>query len=153
MTELVHSNELCFSDRMQRFLASCKNKYKNGYANEEAYPNFKKLAELCNCNQSTISRIASGETQSFSGGIVDICSAIAGIQPPANLNEEYGSEEEIQERSLRVRDAAEATNKKGYFTTDVLDAIMAGISARRVEVAATSPKVQAMSDDDILAAD
>ncbi|WP_146392942.1 hypothetical protein [Allorhodopirellula solitaria] len=85
------------------------------------------LSEICQCSESTISRIGTGQQQAIKAPVSDILLAVGCISPYAAYEEwsDYDSEQRSRYADARRRiDAGPATQ------AEVLDAILDGIHSR-----------------------
>tara|TARA_R110002072_G_scaffold125567_2_gene261781 strand:+ start:29516 stop:29947 length:432 start_codon:yes stop_codon:yes gene_type:complete len=128
------SLEQSISERISEFLRRCNKRGHSHPLHQKQFPNYTRLAKLCFCNKSTITRIATGEQSKVDKETLDVICALSGISPPASLKKLFLHCEEMQERQRRLEDAEEAVNNGANSVGDVTDAIMFGIQQRVKEL-------------------
>ena len=128
------SLEQSISERISEFLRRCNKRGHSHPLHQKQFPNYTRLAKLCFCNKSTITRIATGEQSKVDKETLDVICALSGISPPASLKKLFLHCDEMQERQRRLEDAEEAVNNGANSVGDVIDAIMFGIQQRVKEL-------------------
>jgi len=111
-------------DQLREYLQRCNRRGSRYRAGIDADPNLTQIAKYCECDSTTILRIANGDTQAPSSRVVSIISAVAGISPPA-----FHCDPDA-ERRARLDDADRWVKSDLRSRGGALEAIMAGIAAR-----------------------
>lgn len=124
--------QACMSheERLRDYLQRCNRRGSQYLPGIDSDPNLTQIAKYCECDSTTILRIANGETKAPSSQVISIISAVAGISPPA-FRCAPGSDVDVDaERRARLEDADRWVRAGEGARGGALDAIMAGISAR-----------------------
>jgi len=111
-------------ERVRDYLRRCNRRGSRYRPRRDPDPNLTQIANYCQCDPTTILRIANGDTTSPSSRVVSIICAVAGISPPA-FNRDADDE-----RQARIADADRWVKSDPRTRGDALNAIMAGIAER-----------------------
>lgn len=111
-------------DQLREYLQRCNRRGSRYHPKIDSDPNLAQIAKYCECDLTTILRIANGETKAPSSRVVSIISAVAGISPPA-----FHCDPDA-ERRARLDDADRWVKSDARTRGGALEALMAGIAAR-----------------------
>ncbi|WP_231616161.1 hypothetical protein, partial [Novipirellula artificiosorum] len=112
------------SDQLREFLERCNRRGSPYRAGRNQFPTQTQLAKYCQCDESTIYRISTGEQMSVRNEVSDILLAVSCISPRPAWDDVTG------ERLLRLADADACVDNSPASRSEVLDAILSGIALR-----------------------
>ena len=115
---------MTLQERVIEYLGRCNRRGSRYRQDLDTCPNIRQLAKYCECDPTTILRIANGTTQSPSLRHISIIAAIAGISPVAYVIDISA------ECRARVADANRWLAADPATRGDILDALVAGIKDR-----------------------
>jgi transcriptional regulator with XRE-family HTH domain len=115
---------MSLQDRVSEYLGRCNRRGSRYRQDLDTCPNIRQLAKYCECDPTTILRIANGTTQAPSLRNVSIIAAVAGISPAP-----YQSDASAECRA-RVDDANQWLKDDPESRGDILDVIVAGVQSR-----------------------